>query len=180
MPLHCWCYTLGLLCAALGAFAAFAPATHSRLLNALPRHAVAGYVLSTLAWIWAAFALWHMGLDILEPYKKFIPYLTLACIPLTWFWLDNLLPCRALGGLLCLFPCDLLHAARVHPSPWRLALVAFAYVCIIKGMTLLLYPWKMRQVVVWLTARPALLRAAGALNLLLGILFIALGAAVLR
>jgi uncharacterized protein YjeT (DUF2065 family) len=169
-----------LACVALGAAAAFATAPYSRLLNALPRNALAGGVLSTVAWLWAACALWHMGLDVLEPYKKYIPFLTLVCIPLTWFWLDNLLSCRAIGGLLCLFPYELLHAARVHPSPWRLAVVIFAYVCIVKGMTLLLYPWKMRQAIVWLTARPALFRFAGGLHILLGLAFIGLGAAVLR
>lgn len=180
MPLHCWCYLLGLICVALGASAAFAPAGFSRLLAAFPRHTVAGYALSTIAWLWAAYALWHMGLDILEPYKKFIPFLTLVCIPLTWFWLDNLLPCRALGGILCLFPYELLHVARTHPSPWRLVLVTFAYLCIIKGMTLLLYPWKLRQASAWLTARPYLFRLSGGLNVLLGLVLIGLGATVLR
>jgi hypothetical protein len=180
MPLHCWCYLLGLVCVLLGASVAVAPAPLSRVLNALPRHAVAGYVLSTVAWIWASFALWTMGLDILEPFKKFIPFIALVCIPLTWLWLDNLLPCRAIGGLLCLFPYELLHAARVHPSPWRLVLVTLAYICIVKGMILLLYPWKMRQAIVWLTQRPALFRLAGALNAVLGLILIGLGAAVLR
>jgi hypothetical protein len=121
-----------------------------------------------------------MGLDILEPFKKFIPFAVLACIPLTWFWLDNLLPCRAIGGLLVLFPYELLHVARVHPSPWRLVVVTLAYLCIVKGMMLLLYPWKMRQAIVWLTQRPPLFRLAGALHALLGLFLIGLGATVLR
>jgi len=171
---------LGLILLAVGAAIAAAPAPLSRLYTALPRNAVAGYVLSTIAWVWAAYALWHMGLDILEPYKKFIPFLTAAFIPLSWFWIDNLLPCRAIGGILCLFPYELLHVARVHPSPWRLVIVTFAYLCIIKGMVLLLYPWKLRQAAVWFAQRPALFRLAGAFNALLGILFIGLGAAVLR
>ena len=180
MPLHCWCYLLGLLGLLAGASVALAPAPLARLARAFPRHAPTGYVLSTLAWLWAGLALWNMGLDILMPYQKFIPLLVLACIPLTWFWLDNLLPCRALGGLLVLFPYELLHAARVHPSAWRLVLVTLAYVCIVKGMALLLYPWRLRQAVVWLTERPALFRLSGALNAALGLGLIALGAAVLR
>jgi hypothetical protein len=47
-------------------------------------------------------------------------------------------------------------------------------------MTLLLYPWKMRQCVVWMKAKPQLTRAAGAVNLALGIMLLWLGAAVLR
>lgn len=180
MPLHCWCYLLGLILLVMGGSVAAAPGPLSRAYNAFPRHAVTGYVLSALAWIWAAYALMTMGLDILEPYKRFIPFIALACIPLSWFWLDNLLPCRALGGLLCLFPYELLHVARVHPSPWRLVVVTVAYLCIVKGMILLLYPWKLRQAAVWVTARPALFRAAGVLNVALGLLLIGLGATVLR
>jgi len=180
MSLSCWSYLLGLICLLAGAAVAFAPAPLSRAFNALPRNKAAAYVLSTVAWIWAGYALWTMGLDLLMPFKKFIPFATLACIPLTWMWLDNLLPCRALGGLLVLFPYELLHVARVHPSPWRLALVTAAYVCIVAGMTLLLYPWKLRQAAVWLTRSPALFRLSGALHILLGLLFVALGATALR
>ena len=179
MPLHCWCYLLGLICVLMGTTVAAAPAPLSRFYNALPRSAVAGYLLSTIAWLWAGYALWTMGLDLLEPFKKFLPVAVLVCIPLTWFWLDNLLTCRALGALLCLFPYELLHVARVHPSPWRLVVVTLAYLCIVKGMILLLYPWKLRQAIVWLTQRPALFRLAGALNALLGLLLIGLGATVL-
>lgn len=180
MPLHCWCYTLGLFCLLLGGATALAPAPLSRFYNALPRSVAAGRVLSTAAWIWAGYALVTMNLDFLMPFQKFIPAAVLVCIPLTWFWLDNLLSCRAIGGLLCLFPYELLHVARVHPSPWRLAVVTLAYICIVKGMVLLLYPWKMRQAIVWLTQRPPLFRLAGALHVLLGLFLIGLGAAVLR
>lgn len=180
MPLHCWCYLLGLICVLMGTAIAVAPAPLSRFYNALPRSAVAGYILSTIAWLWAGYALWTMGLDILEPFKKYLPVAVLVCIPLTWFWLDNLLTCRALGAVLCLFPYELLHVARVHTSPWRLVVVTLAYLCIVKGMILLLYPWKMRQAIVWFTQRPTLFRLAGALNALLGLFLIGLGATVLR
>jgi len=180
MSLSVWCYVLGLICVLLGLSAAVVPAPVSRFYNALPRSAAAGYVLSTLAWAWAGYALVTMKLDFLMPFQNYIPIAVLVCIPLTWFWLDNLLPCRALGGILTLFPYELLHVARVHDSPWRLVVVTLAYICIIKGMILLLYPWKLRQLIVWFTQRPAIFRLAGALNTLFGILLIILGATVLR
>jgi hypothetical protein len=180
MPLHCWCYLLGLICVLQGASIALKPAPLSRFFNVLPRNAVAGYILSTVAWLWAGYALWMMNLDFLMPFQKFIPVAVLVCIPLTWFWLDNLLSCRALGAILTLFPYELLHVARVHPSPWRLVIVTLAYLCIVKGMILLLYPWKMRQAIVWLTQRTALFRLAGACTALFGLFLIVLGAVVLR
>lgn len=180
MPLHCWCYLLGLICLAAGAGAALAPAPYTRFWRTFTRNKAAGIALSTIAWVWAGFALMTMGLDFLEPFKRWIPAVILVCIPLTWLWLDNLLPCRALAGILMLFPCELLHAARVHPSPWRLVVVSLAYICIVKGMILMLYPWKLRQALDWLDARPALLRLCGALNGALGLILILLGALILR
>ena len=180
MSLSCWCYLLGLICVLTGASVVAAPATFARLYNALPRSVAAGRILSAIAWAWAGYALWTMQLDFLVPFKKFLPVAVLVCIPLTWFWLDNLLTCRALGGILVLFPYELLHTARVHPSAWRLVIISFAYLCIVKGMILLLYPWKMRQVIVWVTQRPALFRLGGVLSVLLGLFLIGLGAVVLR
>ena len=180
MPLQCWCYLLGIIFVTTGLAVSVAPTPLARFYNAMPRNKTAGIILSTIAWIWAGFALWNMGLDIIEPFKKILPVAVLICIPMTWFWLDNLLTCRALGAILVLFPYGLLHVARVHPSAWRLVLVTLAYLCIIKGMTLLLYPWKMRQVIVWVTARPLLFRMAGVLHALLGIGLIVLGALILR
>ena len=180
MPVSCWAYVVGLVCVVFGGFVLASPSVASRALNALPRHAISGYVLSAIAWAWAGWAAYAMDIDIINPYKYLLPYVVLICIPLTWFWLDNLLPCRALGGILVLFPYGLLHTVRSHPSPWRLVLVVLAYIAIIKGMVFILYPWKMRQMIVWVTARPALFRVVGVVEAVLGIVLIALGATVLR
>jgi hypothetical protein len=180
MSLSVWCYLLGVIFVLTGVAIAAASSPLARLFNAFPRSTAAGYALSTVAWIWAGYALWAMNLDFLQPFAKFIPIAVLVCIPLTWFWLDNLLPCRAFGGLLTLFPYELLHVARVHASPWRLVLIVFAYLCIVKGMILLLYPWKMRQVIVWFTQRPGVFRLAGIADVAFGLLLIGLGATVLR
>ena len=180
MPLSCWCYLLGLICLLPGVAVALAPERMAHVYKAFPRSKVAGMVISTVAWIWAGYAVWAMGLDFLRPFLKYLPVVVLVCIPLTWFWLDNLLPCRALGGILVLFPYELLRVARAHASPWRLLVVTFAYICIVEGMILLLYPWKLRQAIDWCIARPTLFRICGVLTALLGLLLIVVGATALR
>ncbi|MCL2104736.1 MAG: hypothetical protein FWH21_06750 [Kiritimatiellaeota bacterium] len=180
MPLSCWSYTMGFVCLLFGGFIVLRPSDASRALNAFPRSVVSGYVLSAIAWVWAGFAVYMMDIDIINPYKYLLPFVVLGCIPLTWFWMGNLLPCRALGGILTLFPYGLFLVARSHPSSYRRVLVVVAYIAIIKGMIYILYPWKLRQQIVWITARPVLFRAAGVIDALLGILMIALGATVLR
>ena len=180
MSLSCWSYVLGLIFAAVGGLKLAKPDAVSRAVNALPRHAIAGYVLSVVAWVWAGWAVYSMDLDLINPYKGYLLFLVPACIALTWLWMGNLLPCRAIGGILMLFPYELLHVQRSHESPWRLVLVVIAYIAIVKGMVFILYPWKMRQMAVWLTASPLLFRSAAAVELLLGLLLIALGATAFR
>ena len=109
-----------------------------------------------------------MPLSLLDPYKRFLPLVVLVCIPLSWYWLDELLACRAMGGLLMLFPAPLLLCVRSHPSPWRLVLVTAAYLAIIKGMVLMLYPWHMRRVCHAMAASTALRLAGGAVGVLAG------------
>ena len=180
MTLSIWCFVLG-CCLGLFALSLLAlPEKMGRALNALPRSTIAGYVLTVIAWSWAGYALWQMDLDLINPYKRYLPIAVAACIALTCWWMDNLLSCRAIGAILTLFPYELLHVARVHQSPWRLVLVTFAYLCIVKGMVLILYPWHMRRAIVYVTARPWLLRTVAAAHLGLGLLLIALGASVLR
>jgi len=180
MTLSSWCYVLGCCLGVLGVSLLALPEKISRSLNALPRHQIAGYVLTAVAWIWAGYALWSMDLDLINPYKTYLPVIVAACIPLTCWWMENLLASRAIGAILTLFPYELLHTARAHQSPWRLVMVTFAYICIIKGMILLLYPWQMRRAIVFVTARPWLFKAMACAHIALGGLMIGLGATVLR
>ena len=180
MPLHCWCYTLSLFLLVSGAFALLKPAGMNLVMEKFCRNRTAGIILCLTAWAWAGYALWTLPIDFLMPYKKYIPYVVLFCAPMTCISMENLLPCRALGGILVLYPYHLLLTVRSHPSPWRVLVVTIAYISIVKGMTLLLYPWKMRQIIVWIKARPQLMRAGGAINLALGAALLILGITTLR
>lgn len=180
MSLYAWCYLLGVFSLVVGVSSMGAPRAISQLYRALPRNKAAGWIISAIAWIWAAMALTHMGLDLLVPFQKYIPAITLVCIPLTWVWMDNLLASRAIGAVLALFPHSLLQVARTHHSAWRLVLVTLAYVCAVQGMILLLYPWKMRQAVEILTSRVCYVRISGFAHALLGVVLLVLGYSVLR
>jgi len=180
MPLHCWCYTLSIFLAAIGFFALWKPQSFNSFLEKFCRNRIAGIILTLIAWVWAGYALWTLPIDFLMPYRKYIPYLVLIGAPMTCVSMANLLPCRALGGILVLYPYNLLLIVRSHPSPWRLLVVSIAYISIIKGITLLLYPWKMRQSLIWLRDKPYLTRIGGAINLILALLLTWLGIGILR
>ena len=174
-----WSLVLGAVLLLKGLFALGATAAAVRRAQSFARDVWIGRVLATVAWIWAGWALYTMPLEFLAPLRHWIPLAILVCIPLTWWWMADLLACRAVGGLLVLFPCPLLLAVRFHPSAWRLVLVAFAYAAVVTGMALILYPYFLRRWLDWLAVKPGRLRAAGAASLALGALFLALGLAVL-
>jgi hypothetical protein len=175
MNIQQWSLLLGVVLLVKGLFTLAAREPATRMTRAFSRHVWAGRVLSTLAWIWAGWALYSMPLELLVPIRKAIPLLTLAAIPLTWYWMPELLSCRALGGLMTLFPHPLLLAVRAHPSAWRLTLVILAYTSIVAGMTLILYPYYLRRALDWFAARPERMRLCGTASLLLGALLAALG-----
>lgn len=166
-----WNLAVGAALLLSGGAMLFFPGRVTVCLNRFPRDVWAGRVLSTLAWAGAAAASMQMGWDFLEPYKRYAPLIALACIPMTWWALDNLLACRAWGGMLCLFPLWFLAASRMCYSPWRLLPVIFAYACIIKGMFVILYPWLLRRELSWTTASFTRIKIIGAARAGLGIVF---------
>jgi len=175
MTLSHWSLLLGALLLFPGVFALALQPTAARLAAGFARHVWGGRLLAAAAWAWAGWALYTMPLELLTPIRQWIPLLTLVAIPLSWFWMADLLGCRAVGGLLVLFPCPLLLVVRESPSPMRLALVILAYAAIVAGMVLILYPYYLRRWLAWLAARPASLRVAGAASALLGLFFLVLG-----
>jgi len=180
MTLSHWSLLLGGLLLAKGIFLLAARPQAERMAKGFARHVWTGRVLATFAWIWAGWALYVMPLELLQPIRQWIPLLVLAAIPLSWYWMAELLSCRAMGGLLVLFPCPLLLAVREEPSPLRLALVIFAYLAIVIGMTLILYPYYLRRWIAWAITRPLRMQLAGAASAALGAFFVALGLLVFQ
>ena len=180
MTLSHWSLLLGGLMLAKGIFLLAARPQAERMAKEFARHVWTGRALATLAWIWAGWALYVMPLELLKPIRQWIPLLVLAAIPMSWYWMADLLSCRALGGLLVLFPCPLLLAAREEPSPLRLALVIFVYIAIVIGMALILYPYYLRRWIDWVVARPLRMQVAGAAGAALGAFFLALGVMVFK
>ena len=179
LTLSHWSLLLGAILLVKGIFLLAAQPQAAQLAKGFARHVWTGRILATLAWIWAGWALYVMPLELLEPVRQWIPVLALVAIPLSWWWMPDLLSCRATGGLLTLFPCPLLHAARVSPSSWRLVLVSLAYVAIVAGMDLILYPYHLRRALQWLTAAPLRLRLVALTSAALGAFLIGLALTVL-
>ncbi len=169
-----WCLLIGTFHVLVGfVFLAFRDKAADAF-KRFPRSAIAGVVLSTLAFLWAAVIVHVAPLDFIAPYKTPVVIVLLVSIPLSWFWMGDLLAARALGGLLCLLPAPVLLATRFLDSGWRLVMVVLMYVYAVAGMFFAGMPHLCRDAITWITARPTRFAAAGAVSLIFGLLVLLL------
>lgn len=173
-----WFFSLGLPLAVLGLFAAVRPSLASRALVAFPRNRTAGAVLCAVAWLWTAYELDTIGIEIFDRFLKAFPFelwiLAGVLTVLTCWWMANLLPIRGLSAVFMLFPAELFPVIRLEETPWRLALVVFAYFCAVAGMFGMFYPWRIRQALAWLASSTVRVAICGGMALATGALFLVL------
>ena len=181
-----WFFVLGIPLFGYGLFTVVRPQLATRFLQAFPRNRVAGQVLGAAAWLWTAYEIDTIGIEVFDRivrrlwfFSSDIPgmvwILAIILTVLTCLWMENLLSIRALSALFMLFPAELFPAVRLCDTSWRLTLVVFAYVCAVIGMFGMFYPWHLRRAITWRVAKPARVMGFGAAYLAIGALFLALG-----
>ena len=174
-----WFFALGLPLAAYGIFALARPSLAAQALVAFPRNRAAGVALCAVGWLWTAYELDTIGIEIFDRFLKAFPFelwmLAVVLTVLTCWWMANLLPIRGAAAIFMLFPAELFPVIRLEETPWRLALVVLAYVCASVGMFGMFYPWRIRQALAWLAAAPGRVAATGGTALASGALLLALG-----
>ncbi len=114
-------------------------------LGAFPRSKWPAWVLTAIGLAWSAWLLSDIPLgrfDFIRPRLWFIA-------PVVFFlivtFVDELLAPRALGALLLLIPAPVLAVARWHDSMLRLVITVIAYIMVIKGILLVLGPYRFRK-----------------------------------
>ena len=151
-----------------------APAKTAPALNRIPRNTAIGWTLTIVAYIWAAAWLHIMPIGFLEVAKPFLPILAGVAIIATCVFLDDLLACRAFGGILVLVPTPLLASAQWHPSPARYFVLVVAYLMAFAGMFLIAYPYWMRDAIDWATRSARRLRLCSLPGAIVGLVLVAL------
>ena len=181
-----WFFMLGVPLFGYGLFTVLRPQLAARLLAAFPRNRIAGQVLCAAAWLWTAYEVDTIGIEVFDRIVRRLWFLSsdipgmvwilaIVLTVLTCLWMENLLPLRALSALFMLFPAELFPAVRLCDSSARLTLVVFAYVCAVAGMIGMFYPWHLRRAITWRVAKPARVMGFGAAYLAIGALFLVLG-----
>lgn len=154
----------------------YAPDTARRALLGLPRHDVAGWVLTAVSLFWAGWLLLNT-----PPFSEFvyIDPLVYVGMPFAFFalvlFLDELLAARALGGFLLLLAAPILAAARWHDSSFSLLLSLLTYIAIVFALLLVVAPYYLRTVLLFLTHNHTRFRIANLLGAGFGAFLLLLG-----
>ena len=72
----------------------------------------------------------------------------------------------------------MLEAPEADMSGWRLVFAVWAYIIIFMSMWMVISPWRMRDIMEWMLAKPVRLAAKGWFRLAFGILLVVLGRTV--
>lgn len=157
------CAAIGIALALLALPALFAPGWTARRWKAFPRCVWPGRILAVIALAWSAIWLLAMPLGPLDILKRYMTLLFLVAVPATWFLCDDLLACRAVGGLLALIPSALLPSAQWHPSPLRYIPLVVGYLFVVASLFLIAQPFHLRDVLFWGAASTSRTRFLGAI-----------------
>jgi uncharacterized membrane protein YhaH (DUF805 family) len=92
-----------------------------------------------------------------------------------WYFMYELLAPRSLGALLLLLPAPILQVARLHDSPLSVIMSVVAYICVIKGISLLLNPHWFRLSVEYFLKTRILARIYGGMGIGVSVFLFILG-----
>jgi hypothetical protein len=164
----------GLALMGLGAVLILGGSAAAAALRAFPRSTRAAYVLFGGATVWFLDNVWHLSSADFGEYRvllfigfALVAVLAFRCVP-------DFLGVRGLCALVLLAASPLLDAAYMnYDRPQRLFMVGLVYA----GLTLAIWvgaqPWRLRDFLGWLFARPGRARLAGGALLAYGLLLAA-------
>ena len=177
---------LGVFLAAVSGYSLAKPDAVARALRAFPRANTPGCMLMLAATAWF---LWNIRIEDMADYReiKHWFYIGFGAVGIgSCIFLRDFLAVRGLAVFMLLLAKLMLDTQRHYMlatpveqmSEWRLVFAVWAYLIILFSMWLVVSPWRMRDMIDWMLAKPALLAAKGWFRLAFGLLLIALGLTV--
>jgi len=152
----------GLLLLLLGVPLLLNAAGFAAVLRAFPRSTAAAYVFFTAGAAWFLYAIWHLSPADFGEYRTYLFFGFLAVAVLSFKCVPDFLAVRGLAALLLMGAMPLLDAAYMeYDKPQRLLMVTVVYVAIAAAIWLGAQPWRMRDWLAWLLARPGRTRGCG-------------------
>ena len=151
------------------------PAAFRVAARKFPRYEPVGWGLMLLATFWFLSILKAEPVADFAAYKPFM-YVGFVVLGVgTCIFLKDFLAVRGLALILLLLAKVVCDTARWAESPWRLVLVTVAYAWVVAGIWFTISPWRLRDLIEWMTANDQRIRVGSSLRLALGLLVAALG-----
>jgi hypothetical protein len=152
----------GLLLIVLGLPLVLGHSGYAAVLKGFPRSPFATYVLFGAGAAWFLYGIWHLSPADFGEYRKILFVAFSAVAVLSFKCVPDFLAVRGVCVLMLMSAMPLLDAAyMVYEKPQRLLLVSLVYVGIALAVWLGAQPWRMRDFLTWLFARPGRARLVG-------------------
>lgn len=147
-----------------------------------PRNLPAGIVLMLLATAWFA---WNVSVEPIADFSAFKPYMLggfIAVGILSCIFVQDFLAVRGLAVLLLLLAKLMVDTGRPHlgESPWVEVIQVWAYVFVVLGIWFTITPWRLRDLIYWMTASAARVRLLCLIRLGFAACIVDLGLTVFR
>jgi hypothetical protein len=155
------------------------PAEFAAKVRKFPRSLPIGVFLMLLGTAWFVYYLNLESISDFANYKKamlggFAVIGIASCL-----FVQDFLAVRGLAVVFLVLAKLMVDTARWNPSEWRLVVVTWAYVLVVAGIWFTIWPWHMRDLLIFATANEKRVRVGSALRLAFGLFVAALGMTVL-
>lgn len=125
------------------------------VLKAFPRSRRAAYVLFSAGAAWFLYAIWNLSAADFGDFRVYLFIGFAAIAVLSFKCVPDFLAVRGLSALVLMGAMPLLQAAYMeYDKPQRLLMVTMVYLAIGLAIWLGAQPWRMRDFLSWLFARP--------------------------
>jgi hypothetical protein len=152
----------GLLLIVLGLPLVLGHSGYAAVLKAFPRSPFATYVLFGAGAAWFLYGIWHLSPADFGDYRKILFCAFAAIAVLSFKCVPDFLAVRGVCVLVLMAAMPLLDAAYMeYEKPQRLLLVSLVYLSLALAIWLGAQPWRMRDFLSWLFARPGRARGVG-------------------
>ena len=145
-----------------------------------PRNDNAGYVTILAAMVWFLLILKGESMSDFERYRLHFNVFILATGIGACIYLKDYLAVRGSSVLMILLAKLIVDTARWHESDWRLVLVTMAYIMVVKGMWFTASPWRMRDLIEYVTATDERFNKVCVARVVFGALLLGLGFTVFK
>ena len=135
---------------------------YAAVLKGFPRSPFATYVLFGAGAAWFLYGIWHLSPADFGEYRKLLFFGFAAIAVLSFKCVPDFLAVRGVCVLVLMAAMPLLDAAYMeYDKPQRLLMVSLVYLCLALAIWLGAQPWRMRDFLNWLFARPGRARGIG-------------------